>query len=95
MPGLMSPQELNNDPKRWLDVPHELHEQLLKLMDECLFPGFKKKLEEEHVHCFKCEGKDEFPVIILKTKEGKLCTGLIGDVTKPDSVLLHLEKPLT
>ena len=42
---LISPQHLYDDPKEWLNVPHELHESLLRLMSH-MFPDFKNKLEK-------------------------------------------------
>ena len=41
---LITPQHLYDDPKEWLNVPHELHESLLRLMSH-MFPDFKNKLE--------------------------------------------------
>ena len=86
--GWMSPRELNDDPKRWVDIPHELHDSLLKLQER-LFPGFTKKLEEAHVHCFLCNGEETFEVIIQATGEVALCDGYVGNLKEPDSVLLH------
>ncbi len=84
--GWMSPKELNDNPTRWLDVPHEAHESLLVLMEK-LFPGFKKKLEEYKVHCLECEGMKPFEVIIKKTLKPAICDGYIGDSTSIE--LLH------
>jgi hypothetical protein len=85
--GFMSPRELNDDPRRWLDIPHEFHETLLSLQEK-LFPGFKKKLEEQKVHCLECEGVAPFDVIVKDTLEPAICNGYIGD---PDNIeLMHL-----
>jgi len=83
--GLISPQELNDDPKLWLSVPHELHESVGKLM-EILFPGFAEKLT--NIHCLECDGKKPFEVITKDTFEIKLCTGYIEE---GDETLLRLE----
>ena len=85
--GWMSPKQLNEDPKRWLDTPHESHEPLLEFM-EVLYPGFKEKLRSSSVHCLECEGEKPFEVVTRDTLETKLCTGYIGE---PGNVeLLHL-----
>lgn len=84
--GWMSPMQLNDDPRRFLDTPHDLHESLL-ILQEKLFPGFKDKLAEQKVHCLQCEGKTVFEVIIKDTLNLAICDGYIGD---PDNVeLLH------
>ena len=89
--GWMSPKDLNDDPKRWLDIPHELHESLLSLQEK-LFPGFKEKLNNLNVHCFLCEGRKPFEVIIKDTGELQTCTGYVGTPNEPDGVLLHCEE---
>ena len=86
--GWMSPQELNDNPKRWLDIPHDLHGSLLDLQEK-LFPGFTKKLDDSHVHCFLCNGEQPFEVIIKDTGKLQMCTGYVGDILQPASVLLH------
>ena len=86
--GFMSPKELNDDPKKWLDVPHELHDSLLKFQEK-LFPGFTQKLKEAQVHCFQCEGKETFPVIMKDTFKHQTCDGYIGDIGNFDELLLH------
>jgi len=60
-------------------------------LQEKLFPGFKDKLKEQHIHCLKCDGWDDFLVILKDTFEGKICTGYIGEGNSPDDILLHLE----
>lgn len=76
--GWMSPQQLFDDPKRWLNIPHEHHEVLLQLQEK-LFPGFGKKLEEHKVHCLECEGIKPFEVIVKDTLKVTTCNGYIGD----------------
>lgn len=78
--GLISPNQLNEDPKLWLNVPHELHDSLGKLMER-LFPGFHEKLED--IHCLECEGLRPFKVVTKDTLETKLCVGYVG---KPEKV---------
>ena len=85
--GWMSPKQLDDDPRRWLNIPHELHESLLGLMEK-LFPGFKKKLEEHKVHCLECEGIKPFEVITKNTLKRATCDGYIGDPSNIE--LLHL-----
>lgn len=87
--GWMSPKELDDNPKRWLDVPHEHHESLLRLMDK-FFPGFEKKLEAQKVHCLKCEGHKPFEVIVKDTLKLAICDGYIGDPRNVE--LLHLDE---
>lgn len=82
--GLISPKQLNDDPKLWLSVPHELHESLGKLQ-ETMFPGFKQKLVDENVHCLECEGYKPFEVITVDTLERQMCTGYLG--VRPDIML--------
>ncbi|MBA7667307.1 hypothetical protein ES703_75394 [subsurface metagenome] len=84
--GWMSPKELNENPKRWLDTPHEAHKALGTLMEK-LFPGFKKKLKREKVHCLLCEGVEPFEVVVKDTLKLTMCDGYIGD--KGDVELLH------
>lgn len=84
--GWMSPKELNNNPSRLLDIPHELHESLLEFQEN-FFPGFKDKLVEQKVHCLQCEGEEPFEVIVKDALEPVSCDGYIGD---PGNVeLLH------
>lgn len=73
----ISPQQLNDEPSRWLSVPHIMHESLGKFQ-ELMFPGFKQKLVDENIHCLECEGEKPFEVITTDTLEEKLCTGYIG-----------------
>lgn len=75
---LISPQHLYDNPKEWLNVPHELHESLLRLMSH-IFPNFKNKLKELGCHCFVCEDK---PVIHLTNG-----TQIIGYVERPEKLL--------
>lgn len=86
--GWMSPKELNDNPRRWLDTPHETHEALAELMEH-LFPGFKDKLRKEKVHCLKCEGIEPFEVIIKDSFKLTKCDGYIGDL---DNVALFHTK---
>lgn len=89
---LMSPQQLNDDPKRWLDVPHELHESLLKLQEK-LFPGFAQKLKDAKVHCFLCEGRSTFEVFVKLTGERQICDGYIGNPREPKDFFFHCVDP--
>jgi len=86
--GWMSPQQLNDDPKRWLDIPHEYHESLLPLQEK-LFPGFTEKLKDAKVHCFLCEGKPTFEVKVLPTGKRQTCDGYVGDTSEPEDLFLH------
>ena len=85
---LMSPRQLNADPHRWLSVPHELHDSLLKLQEK-MFPGFTQKLKDEKVHCFLCEGRKPFEVFVPKVDKVQLCTGYVGDPDDIDNLLLN------
>ena len=76
--GWMSPKQLNDDPKRWLDVPHHLHESIRKLMER-IFPDFEQKLIDDKVHCLKCEGDEAFDVLVGATLKPATVTGYIGD----------------
>lgn len=75
----MSPRELNEDPKRWLGVPHELHKSLGSLQER-MFPGFKKKLKARNIHCLECDGDSPFEVMVRATEEIKMCVGYVGVV---------------
>jgi len=68
----MSPNDLNEDRKRWLDVPHELHESLLGLM-QMMFPDFSL----EGIHCFACEGIEPQRVILKENLIPKICVGYV------------------
>ena len=85
---LISPKQLDDDPKRWLSVPHELHDSLLKLQEK-LFPGFTQNLRDAHVHCFLCEGGKPFEVFVISAGKVQTCTGYVGDINYPDSILLN------
>ena len=91
MAGWMSPQDLNDDPKRWLNIPHDMHDSLLGFQEK-LFPGFTQKLKGANVHCLLCEGKEPFAVTIIATGEDQTCNGYIGDSSEPESLLLHTVK---
>ena len=86
--GFMSPQQLNDDPKQWLNVPHELHDSLSGLQEK-FFPGFAKKLTEAKVHCLECENEKPFEVIRVDSGTPGICTGYIGD--KGSVVLLNIK----
>ena len=80
MSGFMSPQEVHDEPSRWLDVPHEMHESLDGLMSR-IFSDWEGKLND--IHCLKCENEEPF---VVYQRKGlihvvpKLCTGyLVGD----------------
>ena len=87
--GWMSPQELHDDPKRWLSIPHELHDSLLPLMVK-LFPDFEDRLRSAQVHCLECEGHKPFEVVTVDGGELKKCNGYIGDSSVE---LVHLVDP--
>ena len=77
MSGYMSPQEVYDEPSRWLSVPHETHDSLGGLM-LMIFSDWKGKLTD--VHCLECENEEPFVVYERKGMVPKLCTGyLIGD----------------
>ena len=86
--SLVSPQQVYDDPPKWLDVVHEVHESLLALMGQ-LFPDFPTKLEELGIHCLPCEGKETFIVYVRPTLEKRRVTGY---VEKPE-LLFHLVDP--
>ncbi len=86
--GFMSPQQLNDDPKRWLSVPHELHDSLSKLQER-MFPGFAQCLVEAKVHCLQCEGEKPFEVTVIENGKPGVCTGYIGDGGNVE--LLHVK----
>ena len=65
----MSPKELYDDPKRFLSIPHPLHESILKLM-KVLFPDFSL----DGVHCLECEGEEPFEVVVKDTLQVRRCT---------------------
>lgn len=69
---LMSPNDLNEDRKRWLDIPHDLHESILGLMQK-LFPEFNL----DGIHCFECEGMKPQMVILKDNLMPKLCVGYV------------------
>jgi hypothetical protein len=83
--GWISPRQLNDDPGKFLAVPHELHESIGKLM-ELLFPGFSQRLEDAEIHCLECEGKQPFQVIQKGGRPG-VCVGYVGH---GDGMLLRI-----
>ena len=94
--GLISPKEVNDDPKKWLSVVHELHPSLLPLMEK-MFPGFKERKEKAGVYCLECHeldvpGKPLGPFSVLqKDGQWKTCTGLVRTgQPPPDDWLLRL-----
>lgn len=58
--GWMSPNELKENPEKWLDIPHELHESIFSLMQMMYDDGFEVP---KHIHCLECEGHEPFDVI--------------------------------
>ena len=86
--GLISAQQVYDEPLKWLDVLHEVHESLLGFM-ALAFPDFQARLEGRGIHCLLCEGKETPVVYVLATWERKRVTGY---VEKPE-VLLHLVDP--
>ena len=84
--SFISPQQVYDDPKRWLDVLHELHPQLLELMS-ALFPDFPEKLKG--IHCLQCEGKEPFTVYLRDGLQERLCTGY----SEYPEMLLRLQDP--
>ena len=87
--GFVSPQQVYDDPKRWLEVLHEVHEPLLNLM-QVLFPDFEGKLQG--IHCLCCEGQEPFEVYTRDTFQRKLVTGYI-DQAQDGEPLLRLVDP--
>lgn len=74
---MVSPQQVYDDPAKWLNVVHEVHEMLMGIMD-AVFPDFREKLAG--IHCLECEG--EAPFVVYDPAEGmkaKLCTGYVDD----------------
>jgi len=81
----MSPNDLKEDPRQWLNIPHELHESLLQLMNMMYDGGF----DLTGVHCLECEGREPFEVFVKATGESKLCTGYVDD---PYETMLNLKE---
>jgi hypothetical protein len=84
----MSPRELNDNPEKWLNIPHELHE-VLRSLQEKMFPGFVQKLEDKQVHCLECDGHEPFAVYVVTEGKTRLCDGYVGSTDDPDNLLLH------
>lgn len=89
---MMSPKELNDDPKRWLGIPHELHGTILPLMEK-LFPGFTQRLKDAKVHCLLCEGQSPFNVIVKSTGKKQICTGYVGNASDPKNFFFSCTDP--
>lgn len=85
--GSMTPRDLNENPKQLLNIPHELHKDVLRLQ-ETLFPGFGNRFKDAKVHCFECDGVQPFVVFVKSTNEMKLCVGYAGDI---ENDLDHVE----
>lgn len=87
MANFISPQQVYDEPHRWLGVPHETHVSLGELM-ELMFPDFRDKISG--VHCLECEG--EVPFIVFEKNGGakKLCTGYVDD---PETRMYLVEVP--
>jgi len=86
--GWISPNDLMSDPNRWLDVPHEHHEILTKLMSKLFKLDWKKTLEEHGVHCLLCDGVD---LVNATEKETGVPVTIDGWVEKPIR-LLHVRR---
>ncbi len=80
----MSPQEVYDDPKRWLSVPHLHHSVILQLMQR-MFPDFREKLED--IHCLECEGEEPFEVWNIEDRQMQMVTGYIKHGDEPVSLL--------
>lgn len=89
--GWMSPNELKAEPKRWLEVPHEFHEVLTRLMGK-LYPGedWAATLKNAHVHCYLCETGKPKVGINRATLEPMLIVGHVGDPP-----VAYMEQPKT
>lgn len=72
--GLLSCQQVYDDPRLWLNVVHEVHEMLRGIMHQ-LYPDFGEKIKD--IHCLRCEGEEPFTVYERDTLKPKLCTGYI------------------
>ncbi len=87
--GLISPNELRADPKKWLDIPHELHESLGSLMQK-MYEG-EGGFDLTDIHCLKCEGYENLAVI---TPDGPgIVTGYCYD--ENGEPLLRIAEPET
>jgi hypothetical protein len=80
--GMISPQQLYDDPKLWLSVDHEFHDVLGKLMGK-LFPDWPEKLKAISCHCLLCEGQELIPCTSGDGKKGLIT----GWVEKPEKLL--------
>lgn len=80
--GWISPQQLYDDPKLWLDIPHQFHESLMKLMAK-LFEDWPTVFDAAEIHCFACEDRESIPL-----SDGSMITGYINQPER----LLHIAK---
>jgi len=81
--GFVSPQQVIDDPKQFLKIPHEMHKVLGKLLER-LSPGFKQKLVDQKIHCVECDGIA--PIFVLDEKHQRVVKliGYVGDVDRPE-----------
>lgn len=82
--SFISPKQLDDDPKLFLSIPHELHKMVIDFQDMIL-PGFKQKLIDQKIHCLECDGEDAFAVFNRVTGKTEEVVGYIGDKKNPES----------
>jgi len=91
MGEFISPDNLNENPKQWLSVPHEMHESLSGLMSKIYDLNWKEKLDKHSVHCFDCEGIPGVPCIANDKRA--ICNGFIGSSIIDPNSLIHTRSP--
>lgn len=61
---MITPRQMFENPTRWLDVPHVLHNVLDGLMED-LFEGWYQ--HRNHVVCYECHGRPPVKIFDLLT----------------------------
>lgn len=88
--GWISPNDLHEDPKQWLNVSHEFHEVLTRLMSKMFEEDWSEVLIRCEIHCYKCEGKG----LLIGKKDGDWVV-VDGHVGSGETVMYHFNTKLT
>jgi hypothetical protein len=78
MSNKISLRQLFDDPKLWLEIPHDRHEWISELMLHAFGGRFGEKLEQIGCHCYQCDG---MPMMITEDDEI-----VIGHIDWPERI---------
>lgn len=74
MSNMISPNDVHADPKKWLSVPHELHDVIGSLMEK-MYSDWHSITKD--IVCLRCSGHDDVEVEDRETGAPMVVTGYI------------------